>query len=119
MALSRKGQNWDFGATGVSCDGIVEVTGFTARREYGTQVEGVGANGEIGAFLYGKEKYTITVEGYAVTGNLPAVGGAISIKGINGTVMSVEVTGSNEDFTRCRVEGIGYPALATGGGSGA
>lgn len=112
MALQRKGAQWDFGATGVSATGIVEVTGYTARREYGTQVEGIGADGEIGAFLYGKEKHTITVEGYANPGDLPTIGGDISVKGISGTITNVEVTGSAEDFVRCRVEGIGYPAIS-------
>jgi hypothetical protein len=113
MALQRKGAAWDFGALGVTATGIVEVTGFTCRREYGTQVEGVGSDGEIGAFIYGKEKHTIEVEGYAATGDLPAAGGAITAKGLAGTIMSVEVTGSAEDFTKCRVSGIGYPAISS------
>lgn len=117
MALTRQGSDWGFGSEGVTCVGIVEVTGYTARREFGTQVEGVGANGEIKAFLFGKEKYAITIEGYAADGELPEVGGAISLKGLNGTVMSIEVTGSSEDFIRCRVEGIAYPALQGGGGA--
>jgi hypothetical protein len=112
MALQRKGADWDFGALGITCEGIVEVTGFTVRREYSTQIEGKGADGEIGAFLYGGEKLAITIEGYAETGNLPAAGGEISVKGISGTVMSVEMQGSNEDFTRVRVEGVGYPNIA-------
>ena len=114
MSLQRKGATWAFGTTDVTCDGITEVTGYSARREYGTQVEGIGADGEIGAFLYGKEKHTISVEGYAATGNPPAVGGNMSVKGISGTVMNVEVTGSNQDFLRVKVEGIGYPAIAGG-----
>lgn len=112
MALQRKGADWDFGTVGVSCAGIVEVTGFTVRKEYGTQVEGTGADGEIGAFLYGKEKHIIEIEGYAQTGDLPAIGGDISVKGLSGTVMSMEIIGSNEDFTKCRVSGLGYPAIA-------
>ena len=113
MALQRKGASWDFGiASGVSCVGIVEVTGYTVRREFGTQVEGVGGDGEIGAFLYGKEKHSIQIEGYANPGDLPAVGGAISAKGLSGWVMSVEQTGSAEDFVRVRVDGVGYPAIS-------
>jgi hypothetical protein len=109
MALQRKGENWDFGTVGVTCAGIVEVTGFTCRREYATQIEGAKADGEIGALLYGKEKYTIEIEGYAATGDLPEIGGAIELKGISGVVMGIEIVGSNEDFTKCRVSGLGYP----------
>lgn len=111
MALQRKGQNWDFGALGVSADGIAEVTGFTVRREYTTQIEGKGSDGEIGAFLYGGEKFLITVEGYAESGNLPAIGGSISARGLSGTVMSREITGKNNDFVLVRVEGIGFPNI--------
>lgn len=112
MALQRMGANWDFGALGVSATGIVEVTGFTVRREYGTQVEGVKGDGDVGAFLYGKEKYTIEVEGYAEPGNLPEIGGALAAKGLSGRIMSAEVTGSAEDFVRMRVSGVGYPGLS-------
>lgn len=111
MALQRKGANWAFGADGVSAAGIVEVTGYSCRREYTTQIEGKDHTGEIGAFLYGGEKFTLSVEGYATSQNLPSVGGTITVGGVTGTIMNVEVTGSNEDFTRCRVEGIGYPAI--------
>ena len=113
MALQRKGAQWEFGTTGESCTGITEVTGYSARREYGTQVEGIGADGEIGAFLYGKEKHTISVEGFAAAGDPPSVGGTMSVKGIHGTIMNVEVTGSNQDFLRVKVEGIGYPGITT------
>ena len=114
MALQRKGADWDFGTIGVTCEGIVEVTGFTCRKEYATQIEGAKSDGEIGALLYGKEKFTIEIEGYAATGDLPAIGGINNLKGISGVVMSNEIIGSNEDFTKCRVSGLGYPAISMG-----
>lgn len=111
MALQRKGENWDYGAVGVSADGIVEVTEYSARREYMTQVEARGSDGEVGAHLYGTEKITISVSGYAEEGNLPAIGGDITVKGLSGTIMSREITGKNNDFVLVKVEGIGYPAI--------
>ena len=111
MALQRKGENWAFGASGVSAAGIVEVTGYTVRREYTTQIEGKDTDGEIGAFLYGGEKYMISVEGYASDGNLPAIGGDLAASGLTGTIMSREITGKNNDFVLVKVDGIGFPNI--------
>ena len=114
MALTalNGSEAWPFGINpNISVDGIVEVTSYTVRREKTIIVEGKGSDGEFGAVLIGGEKLNISAEGYAAAEALPQAGGAITIFSIQGTVVSVECTGSNEDFVKVRVEGIGYPAL--------
>jgi hypothetical protein len=111
MALSRIGASWVFGVGSATAAGIVEVTGFSARRENSIQVEGKDSGGDIGAFLYGGEKLTLTVEGYASAISLPAVGGSMSVAGEDGKIMSVEVVGQNEDFVKVRVEGLAFPNI--------
>jgi len=104
--------DWPFSVNpSISIDGIAEVTSYQVRREKTLIVEGKGSDGEFGAVLIGGEKLTISAEGYAEAESLPAAGGDITIFSINGTVTSVEIIGTNEDFVKVRVEGIGYPNL--------
>lgn len=104
--------DWPFSINpAISIDGIAEVTSYQVRREKTVIVEGKGGDGEFKAVLIGGEKLSISAEGYAAAESLPEAGGAIAIFTINGTVTSIEIIGSNEDFVKVRVEGIGYPAL--------
>ena len=121
MALTRitGSSNWAFGVnSSVSVSGIVEVISYSVKRDKTTIVEGKGQDGEFKAVLIGGEKLSIQAEGYASAESLPQAGGAISIFAVVGIVTSVEIVGSNEDFVKVRVQGIGYPAITgaiTGG----
>jgi hypothetical protein len=112
MALTQKGQAWDYGVSGVSAAGIVSVTGFTITDEFGTTIEGVDVNGEVASFLYGKTKFTLSVEGYCAPGQAPTIGGSITIAGVIGTIIKSEKTGSNQDLSHYKAEGPAYPAIA-------
>ena len=117
MALERINGSaaWAFGVnSGVSVDGIVEVISYAVKRDKTLIVEGKGQDGEFQAVLIGGEKLNISAEGYANSETLPAAGGPISIFTISGVVTSVEIVGSNEDFVKVRVQGIGYPSITRG-----
>ena len=114
MALTKLqgSAEWPFSInSNISIAGIAEVISYTVRREKTVIVEGKGHDGEFAAVLIGGEKLSISAEGYAEAESLPDAGGAINIFSIQGFVTSVEIVGSNEDFVKVRVEGIGYPAL--------
>lgn len=113
LATAAGSANWDYGVAGIVISGIAAVTSYTLTDEYGTQVEGIGSSGEVGAFLFGKRKVTISAEGYAAAGNPPALSSnaTISVGGYTGQVMKYEKTGSNQDFNKFKIEGIFYPNL--------
>jgi len=112
MSLERVGADWAYGPEDVDAPaGITEVTGAEASQEFGTQVEGKGADGEVKAFLYGTKKNSMAVEGYASSLEVPEIGGDITVAGLDGIVMRSSITASFEDFAKARTEGVGYPDL--------
>jgi hypothetical protein len=112
MALTRKGANYDYGTTGVTATGLDSVTNFEVSSEYETDVQARDSNGEVAAWLYGDQRNEMSVEGFAETAALPALGGILTIKGKNGIITRASVVGSNEDFAKVRMEGKGYEGIA-------
>jgi hypothetical protein len=107
MALIRKGQPWAFGTDNVTVDGMDVVTSFSSGSEYSINVEAKDKTGEIAAVLYGGRKSFFEAEGYGT--NAPQLNGACTLPGVlNGFITKVENVGSNEDFRKFRVSGIGY-----------
>ena len=108
MALQRKGQNWKFGTEGINVSGMDVVTSFSSGSEFSIVTEAKDETGEIAAVLYGGKKFFFEAEGYGT--NAPSLGGTVSLPGVDGEswITKVENVGSNEDFQKFRVSGIGY-----------
>jgi|688.fasta_scaffold646209_2 hypothetical protein len=108
MALQRKGQDWKFGTEGINVTGLDVVTSFSSGSEFSIVTEAKGAGGEIEAVLYGGKKYFFEAEGYGTAA--PDLGGPVDLPGVEGDswITKVENIGSNEDFQKFRVSGIGY-----------
>lgn len=88
---------------------INEIISITVRRINSTQIEAKKSNGDIAAIAYGGEKYEMEAEGYTTANQVPALNNATwTAFGVNGRVMSYEILGSNEDFVKLRVSGIGF-----------
>ena len=108
MALQRKGADWKFGTQGINVSGMDVVTSFSSGSEYSIVTEAKDSEGEIGAVLYGGRKYFFEAEGYGQSA--PDLGGSVDLPGVAGDswITKVENIGSNEDFQKFRVSGIGY-----------
>jgi hypothetical protein len=88
---------------------INEIISITVRRINSTQIEAKKSNGDIAAIAYGGEKYEMEAEGYTTQSQVPALTNATwTAFGLTGRVMSYEILGSNEDFVKLRVSGIGF-----------
>jgi hypothetical protein len=112
MALTRKGANYDYGTAGVTATGLDSVTNYEVSSEYETDVQARDSNGEVAAWLFGDQRNEMSIEGYAETATLPALGGILTIKGKNGVCTRASIVGSNEDFAKVRMEGKGYDNIA-------
>jgi hypothetical protein len=112
------GKDWQVGIGTVteSVGVLQDVRKVDASREYGVQVEGVGADGEIGAILYGSERRNVSAEGYANASTnaiTDSLGTTLTAGGIQGFVTKLNVTDSNEDFSIARAEGRGYDGISS------
>jgi len=84
------------------------VTSFSSGSEYSIVTEAKDDTGEIAAVLYGGRKFFFEAEGYGT--NAPGLGGSVDLPGLDGQcwITKSENIGSNEDFSKFRVSGIGY-----------
>lgn len=99
--------------TDVVISNMTEVISCTARRIFTTQIEAKRSNGDIAAVAYGGEKFEFEAEGYTTTSSVPQIRDANwTAFGLAGRIMSYEILGSNEDFVKLRVSGIGIPTNA-------
>lgn len=108
------GTGYQFGTTvqGITApNGMTEVLDFEASNELSTVVAGKNSLGDILAMLFGGEKHSGSLSGYA-SGNLPSLGTQMSIKGANIFSTKNSIRGSAEDFTKISIEGQGAPSLA-------
>jgi hypothetical protein len=94
---------------GTQITNMTEIISITVRRINSTQIEAKKSNGDIAAIAYGGEKYEMEAEGYTTVTQVPNLAGATwTAFNLTGRVMSYEILGSNEDFVKLRVSGIGF-----------
>ena len=97
------------GITGVTITGMTEIISVTVRRTNTTQIEAKKSDGDISAIAFGGEKYEFEAEGYTTETEVPTLDAASwTAYGLEGKLMSTEIVGSNEDFVKVRVSGIGF-----------
>jgi hypothetical protein len=94
----------------VTIEGVDEIISITVRRVNSVQIEAKAQSGDIAAIAYGGEKFEMEAEGYTTASSVPSVTGAEwTAFGCTGKVMSAEIVGSNEDFVKLRISGLGMP----------
>ncbi len=93
-------------------DGLQEVTEVSIKKEFTINVPAVNSEGDTVGLLIGGEKQTLSISGYASVTTAPDPGSTISCGGVTGAdVTRVEVTASQSDFTKIRLEAEKYPNL--------
>jgi hypothetical protein len=95
------------GAGDATVQGISHPTSGSAEKSLGTVVRAKDAEGNVVAALVGKESYALSVTGYSTAADGPALGADISVAGLDGKVISVNIEKSVEDFSRFTAEGRG------------
>lgn len=93
-----------------SVTGISHPTSASAEKSYGTISRAKDSDGNIVAALVGKETHSMSVSGYSTVADGPELGAAISVGGLSGKVISVNIEKSVEDFSKFSAEGRGLPA---------
>jgi hypothetical protein len=103
-----------FGAGGFSAThtGLQEVTEVSLKKELTIEVPAVNGDGDTIGALVGGEKHTVSVTGYSSVVDAPDLGSQISCGGISGAdVVRAEVTASQSDFAKIRLEAEKYPNI--------
>lgn len=92
-----------------SVTGISHPTTASAEKSYGTISRAKDSDGNIVAALVGKETHSMSVSGYSTVADGPDLGAAITVGGVSGKVISVNIEKSVEDFSKFTAEGRGLP----------
>jgi len=106
------GLKFGAGSFTATYDGLQEVTEVSIKKEFTINVPAVNAEGDTVGLLIGGEKQTLSISGYANVTTAPDPGSTISCGGVTGAdVTRVEVTASQSDFTKIRLEAEKYPSI--------
>ena len=106
MALGRVGTTTSgVGISSATVAGLDEVTNAAAEVEFKTIVQAKDGQGELKALLVGKKVGTLSADGYVNTFEPPALGGAMTVGGIAGKIVSSSLKATAEDFAKATAMG--------------
>lgn len=90
---------------GTVCDGIDDITQASVEVSANTVVRAKNSQGEVTSVLVGKKITNLSASGYASNISGPPLGGAITVGGVTGKIISANIECSAEDFVKFSAEG--------------